>query len=100
MKNILLLLFISASLQLEAFADDELPIVPDGFAVDVVAREPMVSNPCVMAFDQQRICTALQMATNERQNKPQRTFIPSNAKRNGIQRKRRRMAHKTKTSLN
>ncbi|MEZ6039971.1 MAG: hypothetical protein R3C20_05660 [Planctomycetaceae bacterium] len=32
-------------------ADDQLPIVPDGFVVDVVAREPMVSNPCVMAFD-------------------------------------------------
>ncbi|MEZ6126239.1 MAG: DUF6807 family protein [Planctomycetaceae bacterium] len=34
-----------------ALADDQLPIVPDGFVVDVVAREPMVSNPCVMAFD-------------------------------------------------
>ena len=32
-------------------ADDDLPILPDGFVVDVVAREPMVSNPCVMAFD-------------------------------------------------
>ncbi|MCA9042755.1 MAG: PmoA family protein [Planctomycetaceae bacterium] len=32
-------------------ADDDIPLVPDGFVVDVVAREPMVSNPCVMAFD-------------------------------------------------
>lgn len=32
--------------------EDSLPVVPDGFVVDVVAREPMVSNPCVMAFDQ------------------------------------------------
>ena len=34
-----------------SLADDELPIVPDGFRVEVVAREPLVSNPCVMAFD-------------------------------------------------
>ena len=32
-------------------AQDDLPIVPDGFVVDVIAREPVVSNPCVMAFD-------------------------------------------------
>lgn len=31
--------------------DHSLPVVPDGFVVDVVAREPVVSNPCVMAFD-------------------------------------------------
>ncbi len=38
---------------------NDLPIVPEGFVVDVVAREPMVSNPCVMAFDQQgRLCVA------------------------------------------
>lgn len=38
---------------------DDLPIVPDGFTVDVVAKEPMVSNPCVMAFDRLgRICVA------------------------------------------
>lgn len=35
------------------FGDDDLPMAPEGFAVDVVAREPMVSNPCVMAFDRQ-----------------------------------------------
>lgn len=35
-----------------AFANDsDLPTVPEGFVVDVVAKEPMVSNPCVMAFD-------------------------------------------------
>ncbi len=33
-----------------ALAED-LPRVPDGFTVDVVAREPLVSNPCVLAFD-------------------------------------------------
>lgn len=38
-------------------ADDQLPIVPDGFVVDVVAKEPIVSNPCVMAFDRHgRLC--------------------------------------------
>lgn len=46
---ILLLVLIATSVSLEA--SDDLPIVPDGFVVDVVAREPMVSNPCVMAFD-------------------------------------------------
>ncbi|MCP4192631.1 MAG: c-type cytochrome [Planctomycetaceae bacterium] len=38
-------------------ADNDLPLLPKGFAVDVIAREPMVSNPCVMAFDRfGRIC--------------------------------------------
>ncbi|MCA9081486.1 MAG: chitobiase/beta-hexosaminidase C-terminal domain-containing protein, partial [Planctomycetaceae bacterium] len=32
-------------------AAEELPLVPDGFTVDVVAREPMLSNPCVLTFD-------------------------------------------------
>jgi putative membrane-bound dehydrogenase-like protein len=42
-----------------ASADDRLPIVPDGFVVDTVAREPMVRNPCVMVFDRLgRICVA------------------------------------------
>ncbi|MEM0924781.1 MAG: PVC-type heme-binding CxxCH protein, partial [Planctomycetota bacterium] len=37
----------------------DLPMVPDGFTVDVVAKEPMVSNPCVMAFDRfGRLCVA------------------------------------------
>ena len=27
------------------------PVVPNGFVVDVIAREPLVSNPCVIAFD-------------------------------------------------
>lgn len=34
-------------------ADDSAPFVPIGFKVDVVAKEPLVSNPCVMAFDGQ-----------------------------------------------
>lgn len=39
-------------------ADDPLaPIVPDGFVVDRVAAEPLVRNPCVMAFDRLgRLC--------------------------------------------
>lgn len=39
-----------------ATADDG-PIVPPEFAVDVVAKEPLVRNPCAMAFDRLgRIC--------------------------------------------
>ncbi|QDT98606.1 PVC-type heme-binding CxxCH protein [Gimesia aquarii] len=30
---------------------DLLPVVPEGFVVEVVAKEPAVRNPCVMAFD-------------------------------------------------
>ncbi len=38
---------------------DDLPIVPEGFTVDVVAKEPTVSNPCVLAFDSLgRLCVA------------------------------------------
>lgn len=45
--------------QCHLFAEEELPIVPAGFVVDVVAKEPLVSNPCVMAFDQRgRLCVA------------------------------------------
>ena len=36
---------------LAVVAEDDLPVLLDGFTVDVVAREPMVANPCVMAFD-------------------------------------------------
>ena len=32
---------------------ESLPLVPPGFVVDVVAAEPLVRNPSVMAFDQQ-----------------------------------------------
>lgn len=40
-------------------ADDDLPIVADGFTVDVIAKEPMVRNACVMAFDRLgRLCVA------------------------------------------
>lgn len=30
---------------------DALPIVPDGFRIEFVAHEPLVRNPCAMAFD-------------------------------------------------
>lgn len=53
------LLFPFFTIPLVAAGNDDLPIVPEGFQVDVVAREPMVSNPCVMAFDKLgRICVA------------------------------------------
>ena len=54
----MLVIAVSVHLGVESHADD-MPIVPDGFAVDVVAKEPMVSNPCVMAFDRLgRLCVA------------------------------------------
>ncbi|MGC6550801.1 MAG: PVC-type heme-binding CxxCH protein [Rubripirellula sp.] len=54
--SVLILLSFSAATDSKG---DDLPQLPDGFTVDVVAREPMVSNPCVMAFDRQgRICVA------------------------------------------
>ena len=48
MATLLIALF-SGSMAIRA--EEDLPIVPDGFVVDVVAKEPMVRNPCVMAFD-------------------------------------------------
>jgi putative membrane-bound dehydrogenase-like protein len=42
-------LFVSLT-EHRAFAE-ELPSVPDGFSVSVFAREPLVRNPCAMAFD-------------------------------------------------
>src|SRR5688572_23905019 len=32
-------------------ADNPLPVVPPGFKVELFAREPLVRNPCAMAFD-------------------------------------------------
>ena len=43
--------FLLSTLAAISPAEEDLPTVPDGFVVDVVASEPMVSNPCVMAFD-------------------------------------------------
>src|SRR5688500_10233201 len=31
--------------------DRLLPLVPDGFKVELFAREPLVRNPCAIAFD-------------------------------------------------
>ena len=48
-----------AVMALSCAGADDLPIVPEGFTVDVVAKEPIVRNPCVMAFDRLgRICVA------------------------------------------
>jgi putative membrane-bound dehydrogenase-like protein len=51
MRLLLVFLTFSACLCQPLCAEDDLPIVPEGFVVDVIAQEPMVSNPCVMAFD-------------------------------------------------
>lgn len=56
MRILKILCFISFVAPL-ATADDELPIVPQGFTIDVIAKEPFVRNPCAMAFDRLgRIC--------------------------------------------
>ena len=47
----LLIIGVASSSTFAGDEDDALPIVPKGFVVDVVAKEPLVSNPCVMAFD-------------------------------------------------
>lgn len=57
--NALACYVLALAIQAVCFADDELPVVPDGFVVDTVATEPLVRNPCVMAFDRLgRICVA------------------------------------------
>ena len=62
MRNLGLLGIVMGSLTVlasPARGEEDLPSVPDGFVVDVVAREPLVGNPCVMAFDRRgRICVA------------------------------------------
>ena len=52
-----ILFLVSAFSATHADEPDSLPSVPKGFTVDVVAKEPLVRNPCVMAFDKLgRIC--------------------------------------------
>jgi len=50
---LLLLLLLPSQTTLAGEPIDELPLVPQGFTVDVIATEPLVSNPCVMAFDRE-----------------------------------------------
>jgi putative membrane-bound dehydrogenase-like protein len=39
---------------------DSLPIVPDGFQIEFAAKEPLVRNPCAMAFDfHGRLCVGM-----------------------------------------
>ena len=39
---------------------DALPVVPDGFQVELAAKEPLVRNPCAMAFDfHGRLCVGM-----------------------------------------
>lgn len=43
-----------------SFADDSFPIVPDDVAVSLFARDPLVRNPCALAFDAQgRLCVGM-----------------------------------------
>ncbi|MEM9588200.1 MAG: hypothetical protein AAGA03_13040, partial [Planctomycetota bacterium] len=48
--------FIAAA---PARASDGPPLLAEGFVADLVATEPLVRNPCVMAFDRLgRLCVA------------------------------------------
>ena len=59
MKVWLPLLLIAFCCSSALQAEDDGPVLSEGFVVDTVAKEPMVSNPCVMAFDRYgRICVA------------------------------------------
>lgn len=56
LRIVLLICLVSLSRGLAYPADptsrrEPLPSVPDGFAIELVAREPLVRNPCAMAFD-------------------------------------------------
>lgn len=59
MNKLLLLLWMVSATALQAAFDDkapnlkDLPLVPEGFEVKLFAREPLVRNPCSMAFDPQ-----------------------------------------------
>lgn len=50
-RHVLLALFVCVVADCLALAGDDLPNVPDGFQVTVFASEPLVRNPCAMAFD-------------------------------------------------
>jgi putative membrane-bound dehydrogenase-like protein len=45
------LLFLAFGLPIAGAANADLPTVPPGFKVELFAREPLVRNPCAMAFD-------------------------------------------------
>ena len=50
-KYVCLFLFVVQCTQSHAEDRADLPQVPDGFTVSVFASDPLVRNPCAMAFD-------------------------------------------------
>ena len=50
-KCVCLFLFVVPCMRIHAQDRVELPQVPGGFTVSVYASDPLVRNPCVMAFD-------------------------------------------------
>jgi putative membrane-bound dehydrogenase-like protein len=68
MRILLLLLVLSGS----TFADEFFPIVISGMEVSLFAREPMVRNPCAIAFDARgRLCVGMgPQYRNPRQDTP------------------------------
>lgn len=58
-KSLILPCLIALSLHF-VNAQDDYPIVPDGIEVSLFARDPIVRNPCVIAFDAKgRLCVGM-----------------------------------------
>jgi len=65
----------------------ELPTVPEGFRIELVAREPLVRNPCAVVFDSRgRICVGMgPQYRTPRQNTPgDSVYILSDTDRDGV----------------
>lgn len=74
-----------------AVRGEDLPVVPEGFRVTLVAREPLVRNPCAIVFDARgRMCIG--MGPQYRSPKPgtpgDSVFILSDTDNDGIYDKR------------
>ena len=64
-----------------------LPTVPEGFRIELVAREPLVRNPCAVVFDSRgRICVGMgpQYRTPRPETPGDSVYILSDTDRDGI----------------
>ena len=65
----------------------ELPTVPEGFRIELVAREPLVRNPCAVVFDARgRICVGMgpQYRTPRPETPGDSVFILSDSSGDGV----------------
>jgi len=65
----------------------ELPTVPEGFRIKLVAREPLVRNPCAVVFDSRgRICVGMgpQYRTPRPDTPGDSVYILSDTDRDGV----------------